>query len=179
MRGIYYCLISLLAMGCKEKGYDHYWVGSHSRLPHDTCYFSQTVTVRNDSVILDCNTGNVFSKLFVFNLKDKSKVFYSGSIGSKHLIYNHDTVRKGAKVIFRYIDDTTIITSGKRYPLCRYFYDEEGAYDVSCNYYWMPEFGIVYFGDPVDYYRMYTTDSETNETIGFAVGVIRKWKSLR
>ncbi|MBL7690079.1 MAG: hypothetical protein JNM41_00680 [Flavipsychrobacter sp.] len=137
------------------------------------------MTVRNDSVVLDCNTGNSFSKLFVFNLKDKSKVFYSGGIGSKDLIYNDDTVRKGAKVVFRYVDDTAIITSGKRYSLYSYFYDEEGVYDVSCHYYWMPEFGIVYFGDPVDNYRMYTTNSEANETIGFAIGVIRKWKSQR
>jgi len=171
------CFIFLIIIGCGKKECSNYWVGTHSRFRSDTCYFCQKITVRNDSFILDYNTGNSFSQLFIFNLKDKTKVFYSGGIGSKDIVDNktHRIVNKGAKVIFRYLDDTTITILGRNYSVYKYQYDEEYTYDASCNYYWMPDFGIIYFGNPVDYYRLQTNDDEENKKIDFAIGAIKDW----
>ncbi len=174
---MFFCFILLTLIGCRKKCDHHFWVGTHSRFPSDTCYFCQKVTVRNDSFILDCNTGNSVSFRFIFNLKDKSKAYYSGGPDSKDLYLEGKIVKRASKIIFRYIADTTIAIFGRNYQVYKYLYDIEYAADAECNYYWIPEFGIVYFGNPVSNYRLYTNDTEINRKIGFAVSVIQHWET--
>ena len=177
MREMFFCFILLTLIGCRKKCDHHFLVGTHSRFPSDTCYFCQKETVRNDSFILDCNTGNSFSQLFIFNLKDRSKAYCSGGTGSKDLYLNGKIIKRGNNSVFKYIADTTITHLGRNYQVYKYLYDEEYASDARCNYYWVPEFGIIYFGNPVSNYRLHTSDTEINRRIGLAVKASEHWKT--
>ena len=173
---LFICL-SLFA-ACKKNCSDYYWVGTHGQFRSDTCNFCQKITVHNDSFILDCNTGNSFSRLFIFDLKDKSKAYCSGGIDSKDLILDGKIISAGSKVIFKYIADTVIAISGTSYRIYKYLYDKANSVDAGCNYYWAPDFGIVYFESTAwnSYYRLYTRQKETDGKIAFMVDVIKHWK---
>ena len=163
--------IIVLFIGCKkDTDYNYYnycWVGEF-RKHADTIFFHQKTTFKNDSFILECegkedhNIKKPLSFLFIFNLKDKTKAFYSGAVGNK--------------MVFKYLNDTTICRKQHSYRVYKYLENEEDAYDAATNYFWCPEIGIVYISNVKGAERrLFTNNAKSDSTIGLIINAVHDW----
>ncbi len=172
-----YLLLLLLAfmtiiVSCKQNKSSYFWVSIPSKgSDKDTCYFQQETTIRNDSFILDCNTGNAFSMRFIFDLKDKHKVYYHCRAYSF----------ANSKTIFEFIADTTVTVNGHNFTIKKYYLDQEHTYDAAEYYYWVREIGIVYFSSLAwgTSERLYTNNKQVDDRIAIIIEAIQNWEPKR
>lgn len=169
-------------LACKKKCDNCYsLIGTHQMagtVVTDTYYIKQNTTIRNDSFILDFDNGHPYQDVFIFNLKDKSKVYYSG-MGRHDIYMDGKLLIKAPAVITTYIKDTTINISGKYYPLHSYYYDENIGCGGTGYFYWSPDIGIVIIGSWSHNYRLHTNNRATDSNISYIIDVINHWEEER
>ena len=178
-RIVFLCSISFIC--CKPKcEQKYYWVGSRNRQPYcDTVYFCQSTIEKNDSTIIECNTGGHYSDTFIFNKLDKKRAFYSGRPGSKGIYCKGRLIQGASKTTFSYEGDTVVIVNQAKLLVYKYHYDEENTFDVGCNYYWVPDIGIIYFSSTAwnVSYRLFTNDAVKDSVITDIVSIVKNWQT--